>query len=532
MNRKSRTVGAIAAVLIAIAAGGPALAQKQGGILRLSHFDSPASMSILEESTRAALQPMMHVFNNLVMYKQDVAQTSLQSIVPDLATGWSWNEEGTELTFPLRQGVKWHDGKPFTAQDVKCTWDMLTGKANEKLRINPRKSWYTNLEEVTRTGDYQVTFRLKRPQPSLIALLASGWSPVYPCHVSPRDMRSHPIGTGPFKFVEFKPNESIKLTRNLDYWKKDRPYLDGIDYTIIREISTRNLAFFAGKFDVTSPYGVTIPTLKDFASQAPAANCEVTATNVNRTMIVNSTAPPFDNRDLRRAMALSLDRKAFIDIITEGEGDIGGAMLPPPEGVWGMPTEVLQTLPGYDPDLAKNRAEARKIMEKLGYGPDNRLPVKLSTRNIPAYRDPAVILLSQLREIYMDAELEPVDTVQWYPRLLRKDYTVGLNVTETGVDDPDQQFYENYVCGADRNYTGYCSPEVDKLVDRQSMEPDPEKRKKLVWEIERRLAEDAARPVIFYPRGGTCRQPWVKGLTIMVNSIYNGWRFEDVWLDK
>jgi len=436
------------------------------------------------------------------------------------------------LTFPLRQGVKWHDGKPFTAQDVKCTWDMLTGKANEKLRINPRKSWYTNLEEVTTKGDYQVTFRLKRPQPSLIALLASGWSPIYPCHVSPRDMRSHPIGTGPFKFVEFKPNESIKLTRNLDYWKKDRPYLDGIDYTIIREISTRNLAFFAGKFDVTSPYGVTIPTLKDFASQAPAANCEVTATNVNRTMIVNSTAPPFDNRDLRRAMALSLDRKAFIDIITEGQGDIGGAMLPPPEGVWGMPTEVLQTLPGYDPDLAKNRAEARKIMQKLGYGPDNRLPVKLSTRNIPAYRDPAVILLSQLREIYMDAELEPVDTVQWYPRLLRKDYTVGLNVTETGVDDPDQQFYENYVCGADRNYTGYCSPEVDKLVDRQSMEPDPEKRKKLVWEIERRLAEDAARPVIFYPRGGTCRQPWVKGLTIMVNSIYNGWRFEDVWLDK
>ncbi len=532
MNRKSRIVGAIPAVLIAIAAGGPALAQKQGGILRLSHFDSPASMSILEESTRAALQPMMHVFNNLVMYKQDVAQTSLQSIVPDLATGWSWNEEGTELTFPLRQGVKWHDGKPFTAQDVKCTWDLLTGKANEKLRINPRKSWYTNLEEVTTTGDYQVTFRLKRPQPSLIALLASGWSPIYPCHVSPRDMRSHPIGTGPFKFVEFKPNESIKLTRNLDYWKKDRPYLDGIDYTIIREISTRNLAFFAGKFDVTSPYGVTIPTLKDFASQAPAANCEVTATNVNRTMIVNSTAPPFDNRDLRRAMALSLDRKAFIDIITEGQGDIGGAMLPPPEGVWGMPTEVLQTLPGYDPDLAKNRAEARKIMQKLGYGPDNRLPVKLSTRNIPAYRDPAVILLSQLREIYMDAELEPVDTVQWYPRLLRKDYTVGLNVTETGVDDPDQQFYENYVCGADRNYTGYCSPEVDKLVDRQSMEPDPEKRKKLVWEIERRLAEDAARPVIFYPRGGTCRQPWVKGLTIMVNSIYNGWRFEDVWLDK
>ena len=276
---------------------------------------------------------------------------------------------------------------------------------------------------------------------------------------------------------------------------------------------------------MTSPYGVTVPTLKDFASQAPDAICEVTATNVNRTMIINSSAPPFDNRDLRRAMALSLDRKAFIDIITDGRGDVGAAMLPPPEGVWGMPPDLLQKLPGYDPDVAKNRAEGRKIMQTLGYGPGNRLQVKLSTRNIPAYRDPAVILLSQLREIYIDAELEPVDTVQWYPKVMRKDFTVGLSVTEAGVDDPDQQFYENYVCGAERNYTGYCSPELDKMVDRQSMEPDQEKRKKLAWEIETRLAEDGARPVIFYPRGGTCRQPWVKGLTIMVNSIYNGWRF-------
>jgi len=88
----------------------------------------------------------------------------MRSIVPELATSWAWNEEGTELTFPLRQGVRWHDGKPFTAADVKCTWDVLSGKASEKLRLNPRKSWYSNLEEVTTNGDYEVTFRLKRPQ--------------------------------------------------------------------------------------------------------------------------------------------------------------------------------------------------------------------------------------------------------------------------------------------------------------------------------------------------------------------------------
>ena len=532
MKHLLRVVAAASSLSFALSATDAAFAQKAGGILKISHFDSPASMSLLEEATAAALRPMMGVFNNLVMYDQQVAQNSMRSIVPDLATGRSSNEEGTELTFPLRQGVKWHDGKPFTARDVKCTWDLLSGKANEKLRINPRKSWYSNVGEVTTNGDYEVTFHLKRPQPSLLALLASGWSPIYPCHVSPRDMRSHPIGTGPFKLVEFKPNEVIRVIKNPDYWKPGRPYLDGIEWTIIKDVSTRNLAFIAGKVDLYSPYGVTIPILKDIRSQAPQAICEVSATNVNRTLIINRGKPPFDNPDLRRAMSLTLDRKAFIDIITEGHGDIGATMLPAPEGVWGMPPEELSKLPGYDPDVAKNRAEARNIMQRLGYGPDKRLPVTVSTRNIPPYRDAAVILIDQLKEIYIDGVLDPVDTTQWYPRILRKDYTVGLNVTEAGVDDPDQQFYESYVCAAERNYTGYCSPELDQLVDQQSAESDKEKRKQLVWEIEKRLAEDGARPVIFYPRQATCRHPQVKGLTVMVNSIYNGYRYEDLWLDN
>src|SRR5215467_3232010 len=497
-----RYLGAFASVglLLRMLAGETALAQKPGGVLKMSHFDSPASMLLHEEATAAANRPMMGVFNNLVMYKQDVPQNSLQSIVPDLAVSWSWSEEGTELTFPLRQGIKWHDGKPFTAKDVKCTWDLLTGKSDDKLRLNPRKSWYRNLHEVTINGDYEVTFRLKRPQPAFLALLASGWSPVYPCHVAARDMRTRPIGTGPFKFVEFKPNEVIRVTRNPDYWKQGRPYLDGIEYRIIRDTSTRNLAFIAGRVDLYSPHNITIPILRDIKSQAPQAICEVAPTNVNRTLIINREKPPFDNAELRRAMSLTLDRKAFIDIIAEGQGDIGGTMLPAPEGVWSMPAEMLKTLPGYDPDIAANRSRAREIVQKAGYGPDKRLAVSVSTRNVSGYRDAAIILIDQLKEIYIDAVLDPIDTTQWYPRLMRKDFTVGLNVSESAVDDPDQQFYENDTCTAERNYTGYCSPEVDKLVDQQSAESNQEKRKRLVWEIEKRLAEDGARPVIFYPR--------------------------------
>src|SRR5258708_3068492 len=186
----------VAAMVGWIAAGGgidAALAQKSGGVLRMFSADSPASMSILEEATAFAQRPMMGVFNNLVMYDQNVKQSSLQSIVPDLATAWSWNEDGTDLTFPLHRAANCHAGKPFTARDVKCTWDLLTGKAAEKLRVNPRKSWYRNLEEVTVNGDYEVTFHLKRPQPAFIAVLAHGYSAVYPCHVPPGAMRQHPV---------------------------------------------------------------------------------------------------------------------------------------------------------------------------------------------------------------------------------------------------------------------------------------------------------------------------------------------------
>jgi len=429
----------------------------------------------------------------------------------------------------LRQGVKWHDGKPFTAADVKCTWDLLLGKANDKLRVNPRKSWYRNLAEVSTNGDYEVTFRLERPQPAFVMLLASGYSVVYPCHVAPAAMRQHPIGTGPFKFVEFKPNERITLTRNPDYWKSGRPYLDGIEFTIIRDMSTANLAFIAGKTDWIA---TTIPLMKDITSRAPAAICEVTPGGISRNLLINRDRPPFNDPEMRRAMALSIDRRAFIDIISEGQGDIGGVMQPLPEGLWGIPEEVLKTLPGYAPDVQKNRAEAREIMRNLGYGPDRRLQLKVSTRNIPPYRDPAVLLTDQLKEVFVDGELEIVETASWFPKVARKDYMIGANLTGGGVDDPDQQLYENYGCGSPRNYTGYCNPELEQLFDRQSMEADPGTRRKLVWEIERKLAEDGARPIIFYNRFAYCWRPPVKGWTMMVNSIINNWRMEDVWLDK
>jgi len=532
MVRKAHLFAIGLGLLAAAGAGDAALAQKPGGILKIHIWDSPPNLSVLDGVNPLAQRTMMGVFNNLVMFDQHVKQSSPQAIVPDLATGWSWNEDGTALTFTLRQGVKWHDGKPFTARDVLCTWDLLLEKSSDKLRVNVRKSAYKNLEQVTANADQEVTFHLKRPQPAFLMLLADGRSPIYPCHVSAAQMRQHPVGTGPFKFVEFKPNESIKLAKNPDYWKPGRPYLDGIEYTVIRSMATAVLAFVSGKVDMTWEYSLTVPLLKDVKSQMPEAICELTPNGgINTHLLVNRDKPPFNNLDLRRAMALSLDRMAFIGILGEGQGDIGGVLQPGPEGLWGMPPELLKELPGYDPDIQKNRTQARQIMEKLGYGPNNRLKITVSTRDLPSFREPAVILIDQLKEVYFDGELETVDTTAYYPKIQRKDFTVGLNL-QTGGPDPDPILDALYGCGGSVNWDGYCNPEVDKLIEQQSAEADETRRKQILWAIERTLAEDAARPIIFYPRLASCWQPQVKGLTIMVDSLFNANRLEDVWLDK
>ena len=387
--RSVRTLAAAALLLLPayqVASAGEA---KQGGILKVYHRDSPASASIHEEATYSVNIPFMPVFNNLVMYKQDVAQNSMESIVPDLAESWAWSERQENADVQAAAGRQVARRQAVHLRRRQMHLRHADGQVAAEVPQEPAQVLVRRGRDVTTSGDFEASFNLKRPQPALLALLASGYTPVYPCHVSPAEMRTKPIGTGPFKFVEFKANKSIKLTRNPDYWKKGLPHLDGIEFTIITNRSTAILGFISGQFDMTFPTEVSIPLLKDVKKQAPNAVCVVEPINVSTNIIVNSSSPPFDNLDIRRAMALALDRKAFVSILFEGQADIGGTMLPAPGGLWAMPKEMLESIPGYGPDINANREEAQKLMQKAGYGPDKHLAVKVATRNIPVYRDPA-----------------------------------------------------------------------------------------------------------------------------------------------
>ncbi len=251
------------------------------------------------------------------------------------------------------------------------------------------------------------------------------------------------------------------------------------------------------------------------------------------TCSINRDVPPFDNPQLRRAISLTIDRQAFVDIIADGQGAIGGVMQPPPEGIWGMPPYAMRNLPGYDPDIASSRAKARKIMEKLGYGPNNRLKVTLATRNIAPYRDPAVVLIDQLKQIYIDADLQA-----------DRHGAMVSDADAQGFQDRDERHRNRgrrSGRGVLRELRLRLAAQLYRLLqsrsrqaDRQAIgrKPNIEKRKKIVWEIEKKLIEDDARPILFYNKAANCRRPYLKGLTTLVNSIYNCWRFEDLWLDR
>ena len=178
-----------------------------------------------------------------------------------------------------------------------------------------------------------------------------------------------------------------------------------------------------------------------------------------------------------------------------------------------MPAEMLKTLPGYDPDVVANRRQgSRDRAKSTATGRTSGSRSQCRTRNVSGYRDAAVIMIYQLREIYIDAVLDTGRHRAWYPRLMRKDFTVGLNLSaKAGWMTPTSKFYENYACSADRNYTGYCSPEVDKLVDQQSI--GARRRKAQTAGLGNREASGPrmARPVIFYPASATCQKPEVKG---------------------
>ena len=524
----------VIAVGVAMAAGvhaqGPT--PKRGGILNTLLIEEPPGLLIHESATVSNVWPMSPCYSGLVLFDPAKQQESVDTVIPELAERWSWQDNYRNLVFFLKKNVKWHDGRPFTSRDVKYTFDVVreAPDAPAKLRLSARKDWYANVEGIEAPDPYTVVFKLKRPQPSFLLMLASGYSPVYPTHVPLAELRQHCVGTGPFRMKQYARGQLIELERNPDYFVPGRPYLDGIRYTIISERGTRLAALQTGRVDAFVPLEMT-KTMADSVKQAaPSLVIQEVGQNGSDNVVINHKRPPFDNPTMRRAFSLAMDRHAFVQGVRHGGAVIGASMMPKPFGIWGLPDPEFKTLPGYR-GSAVDKAEAKRLLAAAGYGPGKPLKVELVTRTISIYLDVGSFVADQLRQVNVEASLKQMDTAAWFPALARRDYQIGANLTAGGFDDPDAYFFENYKCGASRNYPDYCNEETDRLIDQQSQELDRGKRLKIVWEIQRKIEADVARPMLSWRKEYFAHWPYVKNL-VAHNSLYNYGRMQDVWLDK
>src|SRR5882724_4398096 len=530
----SLAVGLLVFGLTVVAVGLPASGQapKRGGILNSLLTEDPPGLLIHESATVSNVWPMSPCYSNVVLFHPLKSLESVDTVIPELAERWSWQDNFRNRVFFLKKNVRWHDGQPFTSRDVKYTFDVVreAAAAPAKLRLSPRKDWYANVEAIEAPEPHTVVFRLKRPQPSFLLMLASGYSPVYPAHVPLAELRQRCMGTGPFRFKKYERGQMVELERNPDYFVPGRPYLDGIRYTIIRERGTRLAALQAGRLDAFVPLEMTKAMADAAKSGAPALVITEIGQNGSDNMLINHKRAPFDNALVRRAVNFALDRRSYVKSVRQDGAVIGAALMPKPMGFWGLGEPDLRNLAGYR-EPARDKAEAKRLLAEAGYGPGKPLRLEMVTRTSPIYVDLASYAVDQLRLVGIEATIKQLDTSAWFPALARREFQIAANLTAGGFDDPDAYLVENYKCGSSRNYTDYCSETMDRQIEQQSQELDRTKRLKMVSDIQRTLEAEVARPMLGWRKEYFAQYPYVKNL-MPHNALYNYGRMQEVWLDK
>jgi peptide/nickel transport system substrate-binding protein len=512
----------------------PGREPRRGGILTLMQREElPNGFAIHETATIATVWPAAPCFSNLVVFDPLVPQESAATVRPELAERWSWQDGYRHLVFFLRKDVTWHDGHPFTSRDVTHTFDLVREAPGldpaGRLRLNPRKIWYANVERIEAPDAHTVVFHLKQPQPSLLLMLAAGYSPVYPAHVAPAEMRTRCVGTGPFVLKEWRKGEFVEYARNPRYFVPGRPYLDGLRYLIVPERGTRTAALQTGRLDVAFPGEGRKTIVAQMTAAEPRLRVSVVSQNTNDNLLLNTRRAPFDDRRVRRALSLALDRRAFAQAVHQGGGVVGAAMTARPYGVWGLLDRDLAALPGYG-RADEDRAHARRLLAEAGVGAAG-LRIEIVTRALAIYLDVASFVAGELKKIGVETTLRQVESAQWFPMLTRHDFQIAVNLTGNGLDDPDAILPENYGCGSPRNYGDYCDERVTALLAAQSRELDAGRRRALVTRIQTLLEEDAPRPVLAWRLDHFVQWSHVRGL--VPHHVEHNWaRMQDVWLDR
>jgi len=530
MQARLARVLSVAIVLLLVAM--PAGAQdkpRHGGELVFVVPSEPPSYDAHQEETFGVIHPMAPHYNTLL--RVDPNDRTGTKPVGDIAESWTVSRDGLTYTFKIRRGVKFHDGSELTSKDVKASYDkILKPPAGVK---SLRKEAYESIASVDAPDAGTFVVKLKYPEPSILLNLASPWNWIYKADLLAKDphwYEKNVMGTGPFTFVEHVKGSHWVGKKNPNYWDKGKPYLDGYRAIFISS-SAAQVAAVRGERAMIQ-FRSFSPPERDQLVQALGNKIAVQESpwDCLNFVSMHHDKKPFDDKRVRRALSLALDRyegSAALSKITLVK-DVAGIQVPGTP--YATPPAELEKLAGYGRDINKNRAEARRLLKEAGVAEGFSLVFK--NRGIPHPYEPLGIwLIAQWKQIGLNVRQEIIEASAYHPMLKRGDFEVAMDFQCGFIVEPDLDL-PRFISTSDANYGRHKDTVIDDLMHRQGRATDLEERKKILRQLEKRLLDEEAH--VIYTLQWHRIIPHlakVKGWTITPSHYLNN-QLDAVWLSE
>src|SRR5215510_8063561 len=495
----------------------------RGGTIVWAVHEGMPSFDIHVEGSYILAQPVGPLYNSLLTF--DLYNN--EKIIGDLAESWEVAPDGKQITFALRQGVKFHDGSDFTCADAKYSLEKCT----DPKRAAP--GLVSTMEKVfdsaTCTDDYTLVLKLKKPSVAVLTLLADSHTVMMKDGIAERVDRKDPkflIGTGPFKFKSYTPGVEFRAERNPHYWKPGLPYLDGYQAVVMEDLTKIFAAFRARQLTMTGiARHLERPEAEILHKAFPDAVIAIGPRAGWDAFVMNVSKPPFQDPRLRQAVALATDREKMIAIAAEGWGVIGGYIGP--HTPYGLPLEALKQYPQFGDDMAQRQAEAKRLVTAAGYA--KGVDVELVLRRGPMYEPGALSRQDDLKKVGIRLKITLLDTAGFRDRIEKGNFQAYTVLSGVAVDDPDL-YYARLVCQSPSNLGKYCNPEFDQLFAAQSRTFEVAQRAEITRQMEHILLRDIPDDRGFYWQSAmgywnrVQHWPPLQGTTVS-----NFGKFEQVW---
>lgn len=508
------------ALALAMAATAPALAQQSGGTLNMVVQPEPPGLVVGIWQNAPTQLVAGDIFESLLRYDNDLQP------MPSLAREWSISEDGLTYTFHLHEGVKWHDGEDFTAHDVVFSVDVFLRETHPRLRAS-----LVHVDTIEATDDHTVVFTLTEPFGPFIGVFETGTMPILPRHIyegtdfANNEMNATPIGTGPFRFSEWRQGSYIHLVRNEDYYLEGRPYVDEVYYHVIPDAASRAVAYETGVVDVL--HGGSVEYFDIERIMALPNTCITDAGweyfGPLSWMWLNNHEGPMTDVNARRAVMHALDREFMRDALWAGRGEVATSPLSSSTRFF---DDDLPSI-GYDPDLAREYLAASDYDGQTL----NLLPLPYGE----TWQRAAEVTRQNLIDVGFNVNLVATDVAGWNQRTSDWDFDLAftflyqygdpaLGVARTYVES-------NIAQGSPwNNVAGYRNPELDALWNAAAVSASDDERQEIYSEIQRQLISDV--PVAWLHELGfpTIYRCNVNDLVTTAIGINDGTR--DVWIEQ